>query len=180
MSFLLSNYKMTTKQLNIKNRTYYFYNDLINILGFEANSLKLGKKSSVDLNIYYIGYVDKNPECGVNSVNQLYLKINRTDGFVEEKNGARYLDISGTVRNDGVLKKYKQVFDGIKYYIKRIDDNDSEYEKDYMKIKLFSDGNVPLNKVFYFPTMTVIIRYVFEKDGKYYTQVYLGECLYQI
>ena len=49
-----------------------------------------------------------------------------------------------------------------------------------MKIKLFSDDNVPLNKVLYFPTMTVIIRCVFEKDGKYYTQVYLGECLYQI
>ena len=53
---------MTTKQLNIKNRTYYFDNDLINILGFEANSLKLDKKTSVDLNIYYIGYVDKKPE----------------------------------------------------------------------------------------------------------------------
>ena len=37
-------YKMTTKQLNIKNRTYYFDNDLINILGFEANNLKLDKK----------------------------------------------------------------------------------------------------------------------------------------
>ena len=77
----------------------------------------------MDLNIYYIGYVDKKPEWGVNSVNPLYLKINRIDGFVEEKNGARYLNISGNVRNDGVLKKYKQVFDGIKYYIKRIDDS---------------------------------------------------------
>ena len=36
---------MTTKQLNIKNKTYYFYNDLINILGFEVNNIKLDKKS---------------------------------------------------------------------------------------------------------------------------------------
>ena len=72
------------------------------------------------------------------------------------------------------------MFDGIKYYIKRIDGNDSEYEKDYMKIKFFSDDNVPLDKVLYLPTITVIIRCVFEKDNKYYPQVYLDECLYQI
>ena len=83
-------------------------------------------------------------------------------------------------RNDGVLKKYKQVFGGIKYYIKRIDDYDSEYEKDYTKIKFSSDDNVPLNKVLYFPTITVIIRCVFEKDGKYYPQVYLDKYLNQI
>ena len=63
---------MTTKQMNIKNRTYYFYNDLINILNFEARNLKLDKKTSVGLAIYYIGYVDKKPEWSVNSVNPLY------------------------------------------------------------------------------------------------------------
>ena len=75
---------MTTKQLNIKNRTYYFYNDLINVLGFEANNLKLGKKTSMSLGIYYIGYVDKKPEWSVNSVNPLYFMINRTDGFLQD------------------------------------------------------------------------------------------------
>ena len=63
---------MTTKQLNIKNRTYYFYNDLINITNFEASNLKLDKKQSTDLDIYYIGIVDKKPEWGVNSANSLY------------------------------------------------------------------------------------------------------------
>ena len=38
-------YKMTTKQLNNKNRTYYFYNDLINIVCFEASNLKLDNKT---------------------------------------------------------------------------------------------------------------------------------------
>ena len=51
---------MTTKQLNIKHKTYYFYNDLINVLGFEASNLKLDKKSWKDIDIYFIGYVDKN------------------------------------------------------------------------------------------------------------------------
>ena len=76
---------MTTRQLNIKNRTYYFYNDLINVLNFEANNLKLDKKTWKDIDIYYIGYVDKKPDCNVNSVNPLYLIINRVYGYVSGK-----------------------------------------------------------------------------------------------
>ena len=83
--FFFINYKMTTKQLNIKNKTYYFYNDLINITNFEANNLKVDKKTSMGLDIYYIGYADKKPEWGINSVSPLYLMINKIDGFVEEK-----------------------------------------------------------------------------------------------
>ena len=74
---------MTTKQLDIKNRTYYFYNGLINIKDFDAELLKLDKKISTGLNIYYIGYVTKKPEWNVNIVNPLYLMINRIDGFIE-------------------------------------------------------------------------------------------------
>ena len=55
---------MTTKQLNMKNKTYYFYNDLIKITNFEASNLKLDKKTSMGLDIYYIGYVDKKLEWG--------------------------------------------------------------------------------------------------------------------
>ena len=44
---------MTTKQLNIKNRSYYFYNDLINVLNFEASNLKLDKKNWKDLEIFF-------------------------------------------------------------------------------------------------------------------------------
>ena len=48
-----------TKQKNIKNRTYYFYNDLINIKDFDPNLLKLDKKSYKNIDIYYIGYITK-------------------------------------------------------------------------------------------------------------------------
>ena len=48
-----------TKQMNIKNRTYYFYNDMINIKHFDPNLLKLDKKTSKDIAIYYIVYVTK-------------------------------------------------------------------------------------------------------------------------
>ena len=53
---------VTTKQLNIKNRTYYFWNDLINLKDFNPKLLKSDKKSSMDISIYYISYVTKKPE----------------------------------------------------------------------------------------------------------------------
>ena len=49
-----------------------------------------------------------------------------------------------------------------------------------MKIKFNSDDNISLNKQLYFPTITTIIRCIFEKDGKYYPQIFLDECLYEV
>ena len=50
---------MAIRQLNIKGRTYYFYNDLINIKNFNSNNLKLDKKSVLGNDVYYIGYFKK-------------------------------------------------------------------------------------------------------------------------
>ena len=93
---------MKTKELNIKNRTCYFYNDLINISNFEANNLKLDKKTFLELDIHFIGYVDKKPDWNVNSVNPLCLMIKRFYGSISEKNGNKCLTI---VDNNEVLKK---------------------------------------------------------------------------
>ena len=78
---------MTTKQLDFKRKIYYFYNYLINLSNFSMNNLKIDKKTWKDIDVYFIGYVDKNkPEdwC-VSSVNPLHLMINRVFCFVEEK-----------------------------------------------------------------------------------------------
>ena len=129
----------------------------------------------MSLDIYYIGYVDNKLEWNVHSVNPLYLMVNRRGGYFEKINGVKYLNIADTVRNNDVFKKYKQVFDGIKYHIKKIDNNNGEYQTDYQKITFSIDDDIPLNKVLYFPTITVTIN-----CGKYYPQVYLDDCLYQV
>ena len=95
---------MVTKKLNIKNRTYYFYNDLINIKDFDPKLLKLDKKSSMDISIYYIGYVTKKTEYSINNVNPLYLLVDEIDGFIKEKQSNRYLNIAFTDSNNEVLK----------------------------------------------------------------------------
>ena len=136
---------MVTKQLNIKNRTYYFYDDLINLKYFNPELLKLDKKSSKDITISYIGYVTKKPEYSINSVNPLYLLTGELNGYVEEKEGSKYLNIAFTDSNNKVLKKYAEVWSGIKDQINKISNNHqvSEYGKDYMKIKFDSYDNLP-------------------------------------
>ena len=72
------------------------------------------------------------------------------------------------------------MFSGIKHHIKNINNSDCKYDEDYKKIKFLSDDSILLNKMIYFPTVTVIIRCVFNKNGVYHPQVYLDDCLYQI
>ena len=96
--------------MNIKNRSYYFYNDLINVLNFEASNLELDKKHGKTL-IFILLVTVKKTEWNVGSVNPLYLLINRVYGSISEKNGIKYLIIG---KGDSALKKYDQVFSGIK------------------------------------------------------------------
>ena len=49
-----------------------------------------------------------------------------------------------------------------------------------MKIKFNSDENLPLNKILKLHNVTIVVRYVFQEDGKYYLQVFLDECLYEL
>ena len=171
---------MVTKQLNIKNITYYFWNDLINIKNFNPALLKLDKKSSIGANIYYIGYVTRKPEYNINSVNSLYLLIGEIDGFIEEENGSKYLNIALTDSNSEMLKKYAEIWRGIKDQMLKINGSVGEYDKNYMKFKFDSDDNLPLNVLLKFHILTIVIRFIFEKDGKYYPQIFLDDSLYEL
>ena len=75
--------------------------------------------------------------------------------------------------------KYTKLWDGIKNSIEKANNKLVEYGKDFVKIKLNSDDNLPLNKTIKFHNVT-IIRSVFEDNGKYYPQVFLDECLYEL
>ena len=166
------------KQINIRNRTYYFYNDKTNIKNFESNQLKIDKKSDKNIGIYNIGYITiKNIDDYENiySVNLLYLLVNHANGYIEEKGVNKYLIFDSTDQNKELLKK-----SGIKYKIEEVNSGECDYEKDYMKIKFNSDDNLPLNKPLKFHSMTITIRSVFEEDGKLYRQVFLDVTLYEL
>ena len=85
-----------------------------------------------------------------------------------KKKGCKYLNITLTDSNSKGLKKYADIWSGIKDKIEQINCIKSgEYGKDYMKIKINSDDDLPLNK------QLIIVKTVFEEDGKYYPQIFL-------
>ena len=116
----------------------------------------------------------------INSVNPLYLGITHANGYIEEKGMNKYLVFDSTDENKELLKKYNDVFNGIKDKIKEINSSESDYEKDYMKISFNSDDDLPLNKSLKSLLMIITIRCVFEKDGKLYLQVFLDDTLYEL
>ena len=130
--------------------------------------------------VYYIGYITKKPQWNVNSTNPLYLMINIIKGHFEKVDGDKYLIINS--ENGDITQKYQEVFNGIKEIIKKTNDYNQPIKHDYnyMKIKFNTDDNIPLNKIIYFPTTTIIIRSVTQKDGKYYPQLFLDDCLYEV
>ena len=93
------------KEINIKNRAWYFFDDMINIKDFDSNLLKIDKKSYKNTDSDYVK---------INSVNSLCLIICEVDRCIEEKNGNKYLTLVFTDKNKEVLIKYTDLWDKIK------------------------------------------------------------------
>ena len=116
------------------------------------------------------------------SVNPLYLLVNHGSGYIEEKKRDKYLIFDDSVNeNRELLKRYADFWDEIKNEIKAINGGkENSYGKDHRKIKFNFDDDLPLNKPLKFHAMTIIIRSVFEEDGKLYTQHSLDVTLYEL
>ena len=83
--------------------------------------------------------------------------------------------------NKEVLKKCTELWDGIKNETETINGGkNGEYGKDFMKIKFNINDNLPLNKPLKLHLLTVIVRSIFEEDSKFYPQLYLDDCLYEL
>ena len=83
------------------------------------------------------------------------------------------MNIAVTDSNNEVLKRYAEVWSGIKDQIKKINNGKlEEYEKYYIKIKFNAHDNLPLNKQLKFVSAAIIVTSVFEEDRKYYPQVF--------
>ena len=110
----------------------------------------------------------------------MYLIVTHANGYIEEKVVNQYLVSDSTDESKESLKKYNDVFNGIRDKIKEINSDEFDYEKDYIKIKFNCDNNLPLNKALKFHNMTITIRTVFKEDGKLYLQVFLDDTLYEL
>ena len=102
--------------VNIRNCTYYFFNDMINLSDFDSSLVKIDKKSYKDINVYFIGYITINKIDdyeNIHSVNPLYLIIHSAAGHFKEKNDEKYLILDLT-------DKYEEAWSEIESEIKTI------------------------------------------------------------
>ena len=165
------------KELSIKNRTYYLFNDMINIKNFHSNLSRIDKKPYKDFDIYYLGYITikkiGNYE-NIHSVNLLYLIIHSAAGYFKKKYGEKYLILDSS-------EKYEEVFSGIRSEIQTINSvEELFYGEYYVKILINTEDNVPINKKLKFPSLTIIIRCIFQNAKKLYPQIYLDKCLQEL
>ena len=105
------------------------YNDLIDIEKFDSSLLRLDKKESIGVDLYYVEYLVQRPDC-LESLQPLYLLIKESFGFIEECDGNKYLNIAITKSNEDVLLTYEEIWADIKEKIKKINDGtDGKYDK---------------------------------------------------
>ena len=88
------------KEINIENRTYYFFNNMINIKYFDSNLLRIDKKWYKNTDIHYVVYIIKSDDYeNIHSLNPLYLIIGKVDRYIDESNGNRNLVFASTDGN---------------------------------------------------------------------------------
>ena len=153
------------KQVSIKKNKCF----TVHINDLDPFLLDIKKKSSKDIDIYYINYIQEN----VNSSNPLRIKINSATGYLK-KNDDKYLILDST-------KEYENVWSEIKSEIRRINGTKEVfYEKSYCKIGINTKDDLSLKELLKFLTLTVNINLVLQKNNKLYPQIYLDECFYEL
>ena len=122
-----------SKELNIKNRTYFYFDDIIDIRNFHSNLLKIDKKSYRGFDIYFIGYntIKKLSNCNcdcdyenIRSVNSFYLIIHSATEYFKEKYDEKCLILDSTeYKNKSFLElnqKLKELMVEKNYFINRL------------------------------------------------------------
>ena len=119
--------------IDIKNCTYYFFNDIINIKNFDLINIKIDEKLYKDIVIYYIGYVmiKDSQYIKINRENLLDLILNKRNEYFEEINRNNYLALVPTNESKEKIKKYEELWSKIRDLIRSITRNSDEK---YMKI----------------------------------------------
>ena len=160
------------KQINVKNQTYYFYNNTIDLDEFDESKTKVDIKMFNDNNIYYLGYKYKKKITEfneINSVNSLYLKITDIKGQFKEGKGDNVW--YNTFGDENVLRKIANIWKSIRAKTEANTGGIVQYGKDYMRIKFESNDNLPVDKIVNIGLATIIIRSVFAQNGKFYFQI---------
>ena len=168
---------MNIKSLKIETKTNYNWDDIVYIYDVDVNLLEIVKRESrIGANIYYIGYV-LNSDYD-NTINPLYLVINRLFGHREKIEGSsdRYLVVN--TNNRKIINAFEELW---KLIENKITSNSSintsiNKTKGYNKLRFNSDLDLPTDTLIEFRMLIINISCVVKKDNKYYPEIYLDEC----
>ena len=169
---------MNIKSLKIKTKNNYNWDDIVYINDFDSNLLEIIKRESrIDVNIYYIGYV-LNPNYNYNTINPLYFIINRVIGYVEEIEGSndKYLVVTKSMCKRKIIHSFDNIWSHIENKISPNNFNNNNNIKDYDKLRF--NIELPTETLIEFRSLIINVSFFIEKDGKYYPEIYLDECLY--
>ena len=141
------------KDISMKSHTSYFFGDNINIKNFNPNNIKIDEKLYKNILIYYIENVTikDSKYVKINSVNPLYLIINKVNGYFEEINKSMQLTLVPTNESKEKILKYEELWSKIGDLIRSMTKNSDDYDQEYMKMKFNSDDELPLNKMIEIP-----------------------------
>ena len=114
------------------------------------------------------------------SVNPLYLIFSKVNEYFEEINKNKYLTLVPINESKGIRKNYEDLWRKTRDLTRSINKNSNDYNEKYMKIKFNSDVELPLNKTIEIASMIIVLRAVFYENKKYYPEVFLDECLYEL
>ena len=160
------------KQIKIINQANYHYHDIISLKSFKS------KESEIDRERVLIKIID-NYERICSVIAPSYWIVSFESGYVKEKGENKYLIFDNSfAENKDLLKKYTEFWDAVKQKIKEINGGkETEYRKGYIKIKFYSDDDLPLTEPPIFYEIHIFVRFAFKEDDKLYSERTLDKTL---
>ena len=156
------------KEIDIKNRTWCCFDDVIKIEDFNLDNILIATKSYENIlvhNILYKTLIDPKP---------LRIRFDKIDGFIRVYDGSRYLVLLGS-------EKYDFIYNKIRYLIKVKSGITYVISHHYVKIKIDSDNLLHLEKIMTFHNVIILTKEVFNKDkNRYYYNIFLEKALYEL
>ena len=150
----------TLRQVNNKNCSHDFFNDMTNIKNLDRSLVSINQISfkSTDSVIYDINYIKNLDKYLIFSNVDAYIECNS----IEENNEGKYLIFALTNKNKEALGNYTEIWNEVKDQIEMIRDSKPKLN-DFMKIKFESDDDLPLGKLLNIALCVTIVRSVFSK-----------------
>ena len=139
------------KKVRIENRTCYYFDDIIKLEDFGIDNISIDQKSHGRNWIYDISYKT------LIGAKPLYIRFDKTDGFIRIYDGTRYLTLFGSEKYDAIYKRIRYLM-GLKSSITYVSSHS------YAKIKVDSYGSLPKEKRLNLHNVLILIKWVLNKD----------------